>query len=268
MAPEAMHCDTSVTRSVDIFSLGCIYYYVLSNGVHPFGDSFNRQGNIMRGTYSLKTLLLTGNFTGVDVIESMLQRDVLKRPTATELCAHPFFWSKERQLQFFLDVSDRIEKESEMDIIVRRLEKNNRGVVANNWRQVICPALAEDLRKFRTYKGTSVRDLLRAMRNKKHHYRELPENVRSSLGCVPDEFVTYFTSRFPQLLMHTYKALAACANEPVFSGYYSEHDRRRAAMLGDYTADSSADEWTPCANGGNRINRITFKNGIECLEEL
>lgn len=31
--------------------------------------------------------------------------------------------------------------------------------------------LVADLRKFRTYKAHSVRDLLRAMRNKKHHYR-------------------------------------------------------------------------------------------------
>lgn len=56
-----------------------------------------------------------------------------------------------------------------------------------------------DLRKFRTYKGSSVRDLLRAMRNKKHHYRELPADVRASLGHIPDQFVTYFTERFPQV---------------------------------------------------------------------
>ncbi|KFO86185.1 Serine/threonine-protein kinase/endoribonuclease IRE2, partial [Buceros rhinoceros silvestris] len=55
-----------------------------------------------------------------------------------------------------------------------------------------------DLRKFRTYKGASVRDLLRAMRNKKHHYHELPPDVRTALGSVPDGFVQYFTSRFPR----------------------------------------------------------------------
>lgn len=38
----------------------------------------------------------------------------------------------------------------------------------------------------------------------KHHYRELPENLRESLGSVPDGYVTYFTSRFPRLLLHTY----------------------------------------------------------------
>lgn len=37
------------------------------------------------------------------------------------------------------------------------------------------------------------------MRNKKHHYQELPIEVQQSLGQVPDQFVTYFTDRFPRV---------------------------------------------------------------------
>lgn len=81
--------------------------------------------------------------------------------------------------------------------------------------------LQNDLRKFRTYKGQNVRDLLRAMRNKKHHYRELPEEVKNSLGAVPDQFVCYFTSRFPKLLTHTYYAMMCCKQERVFHQYYN-----------------------------------------------
>ena len=54
-----------------------------------------------------------------------------------------------------------------------------------------------DLRKFRTYKNHSVRDLLRAMRNKRAHYRELPQDLRDSLGHEAEDFLHYFTSRFP-----------------------------------------------------------------------
>ena len=81
--------------------------------------------------------------------------------------------------------------------------------------------LQMDLRKFRTYKGSSVRDLLRAMRNKKHHYHELPAEVREALGSVPDGFVQYFTSRFPRLLLHTHSAMQLCAHERLFRPYYS-----------------------------------------------
>ena len=41
------------TKACDIFSYGCVAYYVLSKGCHPFGDIFRRQGNILSGQYSL-----------------------------------------------------------------------------------------------------------------------------------------------------------------------------------------------------------------------
>lgn len=37
--------------AVDIFSLGCVFYYVISGGKHPFGDSLRRQANILSGEY-------------------------------------------------------------------------------------------------------------------------------------------------------------------------------------------------------------------------
>ncbi|KAL3995401.1 Protein kinase domain family protein [Acanthocheilonema viteae] len=231
IAPEALISDTSITCAVDIFSLGCIYYYVLTTGSHPFGDALKRQANIMQGEYSLKFLSTSGNLMAVTLIETMLRRDPLLRPISATLALHPFFWNKERQLRFFMDVSDRIEKLSEHTFLLRRIEENARYAIGFNWRLSICPILAADLRKFRTYKGSKVRDLLRAMRNKKHHYQELPKEVQQTLGQVPDQFVTYFTDRFPQLLQHTYDAMSCCANEHAFAGYYSEEARKKADEL-------------------------------------
>lgn len=90
-----------------------------------------------------------------------------------------------------------------------------------------------DLRKFRTYKGGSVRDLLRAMRNKKHHYRELPVDVQETLGTLPDGFVRYFTSRFPHLLAHTYRAMELCRHERPFQPYYHEPPEPRPPVTPD-----------------------------------
>lgn len=45
-----------ITKSVDIFSLGCVYYFVLSGGSHPFGDSIMRQANILQNQYKLDKL--------------------------------------------------------------------------------------------------------------------------------------------------------------------------------------------------------------------
>lgn len=166
----------------------------------------------------------------------MLKTEPTERLSADAVLNHPFFWNAEKRLAFFSDVSDRVEKEEDNSPVVRRIETDARAVVCGGWREKICDALKEDLRKFRTYKSFSVRDLLRAMRNKKHHYRELPEDVRLSLGDIPDQFLHYFTSRFPrvssmflmftrylfQLILHVYKATEYCAGEPVFRRYYSD----------------------------------------------
>uniref|UniRef100_A0A672H7U4 non-specific serine/threonine protein kinase n=1 Tax=Salarias fasciatus TaxID=181472 RepID=A0A672H7U4_SALFA len=211
------------TYAVDIFSAGCVFYYVVSQGSHPFGKSLQRQANILLGTYSLDHLQsdVHGDIVARDLIEQMMSMDPYRRPSAESILKHPFFWSLEKELQFFQDVSDRIEKEPLDGPIVRQLERGGRAVVKGDWREQITVPLQTDLRKFRSYKGGSVRDLLRAMRNKKHHYRELPADVQETLGSIPDDFVSYFTSRFPHLLMHTYLAMRTCAQERPFLPYYS-----------------------------------------------
>ncbi|KAK2160612.1 hypothetical protein LSH36_129g02047 [Paralvinella palmiformis] len=219
IAPEMLDPINRTTRAVDIFSAGCVFYYVLTGGFHPFGDSLRRQANIMSGEYNLDKLR-EEEFAACHLVEWMLSLKPSQRPLAKQCLKHPFFWSQEHQLIFFLDVSDRVEKEAPNNYVVCYLEQDGVEVVKYDWRKHICTQLQKDLRKFRTYKGTSVRDLLRAMRNKKHHYRELPTEVQESLGQVPDQFVNYFTSRFPRLLIHVYEAMRCCQSERVFQSYY------------------------------------------------
>jgi len=55
----------------------------------------------------------------------------------------------------------------------------------------------------------------------KHHYRELNAELQASLGRIPDEFVLYFTSRFPLLLWQTYDAMKLwSAKEAILQQYY------------------------------------------------
>uniref|UniRef100_A0A8C2V416 Serine/threonine-protein kinase/endoribonuclease IRE1 n=1 Tax=Chinchilla lanigera TaxID=34839 RepID=A0A8C2V416_CHILA len=224
IAPEMLSedCKENPTYTVDIFSAGCVFYYVISEGSHPFGKSLQRQANILLGAYSLDCFHPEKHEDVIarELIENMIAMDPQQRPSAKHVLKHPFFWSVEKQLQFFQDVSDRIEKEALDGPIVRQLERGGRAVVRLDWRENITVPLQTDLRKFRTYKGGSVRDLLRAMRNKKHHYRELPVEVQETLGSLPDDFVRYFTSRFPQLLSHTYRAMESCSHERLFQPYY------------------------------------------------
>ncbi|NWX45725.1 ERN1 endoribonuclease, partial [Steatornis caripensis] len=248
IAPEVLQeaPKENPTCAVDIFSAGCIFYYVVSGGQHPFGDSLRRQANILSGSYELSCLQEEAHDTLVarELITAMISPEPQRRPSAPMVLVHPFFWSQEKQLQFFQDVSDRIEKEPAEGPIVSALEAGGRSVVRTNWRMHISLPLQTDLRKFRTYKGGSVRDLLRAMRNKvrqpqlprappprphsppsllqKHHYHELPADVQATLGSIPNGFVHYFTSRFPRLLLHTHGAMRVCAHEQLFHSYYCQ----------------------------------------------
>uniref|UniRef100_A0A8C5T7T7 non-specific serine/threonine protein kinase n=1 Tax=Malurus cyaneus samueli TaxID=2593467 RepID=A0A8C5T7T7_9PASS len=226
IAPEVLQeaPRENPTSAVDIFSAGCVFYYVVSGGQHPFGDSLRRQANILAGSYQLSCLQEEAHdkLVARELIVAMISSEPQRRPSAPVVLLHPFFWSQEKQLQFFQDVSDRVEKEPAEGPIVSALESGGRAVVRTNWRMHISLPLQMDLRKFRTYKGGSVRDLLRAMRNKKHHYHELPADVQAALGSVPEGFVQYFTSRFPRLLLHTHGAMRACAHERIFHSYYCQ----------------------------------------------
>lgn len=68
---------TRLTKSVDIFALGCLFYYTLSNGDHPFGERYSRDANIMKGNYNLEALDNFGEegVEAADLIESMIDAD-------------------------------------------------------------------------------------------------------------------------------------------------------------------------------------------------
>ncbi|KAG7266768.1 hypothetical protein CRUP_007451 [Coryphaenoides rupestris] len=72
-------------------------------GSHPFGKSLQRQANILLGAYSLDKLLPDKHedIVARDIIEQMLRMEPQERPAAESVLKHPFFWSLERELQFF-----------------------------------------------------------------------------------------------------------------------------------------------------------------------
>lgn len=64
------------------------------------------------------------------------------------------------------DVSDRVEKSDYSVEPLRTLEKNSKFIVNNDWNLHLDNIITADLHKYRGYHGNSVRDLLRALRNK------------------------------------------------------------------------------------------------------
>ena len=69
--------STRLTKSVDIFALGCLFYYTLTSGGHPYGDRYEREVNIMKDVKQLNSLEVLGEegLEAIDLIAQMLDPD-------------------------------------------------------------------------------------------------------------------------------------------------------------------------------------------------
>ncbi|MCJ1227526.1 bifunctional endoribonuclease/protein kinase ire1 [Toensbergia leucococca] len=199
------------TRAIDIFSLGCVFYYVLTGGNHPFDKDgkYMREANIVKGLYNIDDLSSLGDYQweAKDLISSMLSHNPRSRPDAFAVLLHPFFWPPEDRLEFLCHVSDGFEFEPRdpPSPALAHLESYAPLILAEakggDFLQALPWDFRETLGKQRKYQGGKVLDLLRALRNKKNHYEDMPEGIREKVGGLPGGYLTFWTRRFPGLLM-------------------------------------------------------------------
>ena len=122
------------------------------------------------------------------------------------------------------------------------LETDAADIVGKDWYSRLDKSVASSLRTHRKYRGHSVRDLLRAMRNKvsftylrkwwhdwwyqRNHYQDLDEVARKNIGELPAGFLDYFTSRNPKLFLHVYRVIkgSELGQESMFESYFTSAD--------------------------------------------
>jgi serine/threonine-protein kinase/endoribonuclease IRE1 len=68
-------------------------------------------------------------------------------------------------------------------------------------------AFKDNLGKQRKYTGAKMLDLLRALRNKCHHYNDMPEHLKANIGGLPEGYLSFWTVRFPSLLMSCHSVI-------------------------------------------------------------
>ena len=100
------------TRAIDIFSLGCVFFYCLTQGSHPFDKDgkFMREANIIKGQYDLEPLRSLGDYQWEArmLVSQMLSHNPKERPDAATILTHPF-WGAEDRLELLCHVSDAFE---------------------------------------------------------------------------------------------------------------------------------------------------------------
>lgn len=195
------------TRAIDIFSLGLVFFYVLTKGLHPFdcGDRYMREVNIRKGQFNLKPLDVLGDFAheAKALIETMLRSDPRARPSAKDVMSHPFFWSAKERLAFLCDVSDHFELEPRdpPSKALTELEACAPQVCRGDFLKALPKEFVDSLGKQRKYTGSKLLDLLRALRNKRFHYGDMSEPLKKLVGPLPDGYLSFWTRRFPNLLI-------------------------------------------------------------------
>jgi serine/threonine-protein kinase/endoribonuclease IRE1 len=206
MSPIDVSPTARTSRSVDVFSLGCIFYSTLVPGSHPFGEWYEREANIMHNRPNIESLEVKSP-EAHDLVQAMLRRTPHSRPTAKQIRDHPFFWPPDRKLAFLCDFSDRLETEAstpssdDSTSFLKKLltvERNASQIVGTSWDSNLDADLLNNVQRFRTYDPSSVRDLLRLIRNKHHHFDELPDRLKEAIGSKTGGMMGYFEVTFPR----------------------------------------------------------------------
>ncbi len=101
-APEMIK-QQARTKVCDIFAMGCIACYILTNGSHPFGEvvRLHRQ-RIVKGQYDLS--LIERQDTQY-LVEQMLCPNPMKRYTVEKCRNFISFWEEQKVLTFLMVVS-------------------------------------------------------------------------------------------------------------------------------------------------------------------
>ena len=214
------------TRAIDIFSLGCVFYYVLTGGNHPFDKNgkYMREANIVKGYYNIDELEVLKDYQweAKDLISSMLAKEPRTRPDAGAILTHPFFWPAEDRLEFLCHASDAFEFEPRdpPSAALSYLESYGPEILngaGGDFLRALPIQFKDTLGKQRKYNGAKVLDLLRALRNKKNHYEDMPDNVKRSVGPLPEGYLGFWARRFPSLLM--------CCQRVVLEVGWADRDR-------------------------------------------
>lgn len=107
--------------SVDIFSLGCVYHFVITRGGHPFGklaDLDSCQDNICSKENNFNLDDINEHYKETpylaslarDLISKMISFYPVERPEALDVLHHPLLWTSKDRLSFFDELGKIVEE--------------------------------------------------------------------------------------------------------------------------------------------------------------
>ena len=178
--------------AADLFSAGCLVHYLTTSGGHPFGDPFEREGNILRRT-PVHLDKLRRHPDVFELVAAMVHSNAHRRPSAVTVLRHRALWSDSKRLEYFQVLSDLVEDRPHLRASLEASAGDRAalfggggggkagGKVAEEWGSRLPAPLREEMERRRRYDYSSVSDLLRVLRNLTRHLVSLPDPIRKLL---------------------------------------------------------------------------------------
>ncbi|OMO71914.1 hypothetical protein COLO4_27942 [Corchorus olitorius] len=228
-APEQLDRELgSQKRAVDLFSFGCVLFYCITRGMHPFGNNHHRRDVNVLDNNIVNLSQVDHIPEASDLISRLLEPKPDSRPKALEVLNHPLFWDSETRLSFYKTASDRVQPDIKSgSVLLTALEATATVVECENWDQKLNSDNFVDNIKSRRLRDpinfNSVRELVRVIRSKSDHYDEQTPDIKNLLGSYPEGYYDYFASKFPKLFIEVYKVFYThCRGEDRFKKYFEK----------------------------------------------
>ena len=210
-APEIYSSKTGFLTS-DIFSMGCVFFYLFSNGSKILDLNPRNFENIIAASHATLT---SNDILCADLIRKTAVNKHRQRLSIKEVMEHPITWDYEKTVNFIIEVYRNIETVDKKFRIL--LYKNSELVIGKNedWTTRIDEVVLEDLKtslgKYRLTFGTGgkIKDkrnivgLIQVLRNINVH---APSPLIAQFMGTPEKFIKYWVTKFPGLLLHLYNA--------------------------------------------------------------
>ncbi|XP_023250502.1 serine/threonine-protein kinase ppk4-like isoform X2 [Seriola lalandi dorsalis] len=184
----AVEADIPYKSSTDIQVAGMLIYYNLSGGHHPFGDKpYEYEYNIHEGKYNLERVQ---DMVAKDLIEWMIHEEPKKRPEVEQCLIHPFFWTKERRVDYLRRIGNREEvanyRNADQELICSLEEWAGDGSF-KLWKNKFPPELVRKMDGKKKAYNENTLGLLRFIRNLHEHYAKDAAQV-DVMTIFPDLF--------------------------------------------------------------------------------
>jgi serine/threonine-protein kinase/endoribonuclease IRE1 len=213
--------------SSDIWSLGKVFIYImLQMGHGKFHNGKSKKGVIS----SLDRNQLKNDSNDVILCKHMLENilviDPEMRMTAENILVHPFFWSAQKTRDFILDIAKMLEGNNDFRSEIFKGSQKVIGGKGFEWASRISNKLLDELKNARKaycsrtganndeIDGKKITSLIHTMRNMIVHTKSA--EVIAIVGDDDETFIKYWTSRFPNLILHLYQSKIKYENKENF----------------------------------------------------